>query len=488
MSNLLKDNAFHVLGLDTSASQKDILKRSKDIVRFIQIDELPTYDLDLDTFKNFRTEESVKDAIQKLTSPKKQIKEYFFWFNIADQNDEQAVGILRMKKPEDALMAWEHHASGESTKALFYKKNLALLYCLLLFKEDNQHYLKASLKLWKEIVTSDKFWSTFSKVYKLNDELNTNQETIDEFEKNCISYVADLYTEIAEARKDYSYVSEFSAVFNTKGEKTSKDLLTPIFNEMSVAIEKLETLKVTEDGFFSKEKSTVLKENVSIIQGCCNKLLELGLYEDSESRLMRDRAGNALRSISIDLNNDLNETSVALGLAKISDQISGTEGFKNKLKQDLKQIEDNDTYKTNEKKFNAVIDPIVATFKAGNSAKALKTINEYIYNDATDPELKKSLKEIKEVIEERITKNGTPVPNAPTMASINGIGSKMYGDTLWFIILFIPFYPIARYKVEVNGKYYSFLGKLPIKTWQTVWRIVVIIGVVVFGLIALSGS
>jgi hypothetical protein len=488
MSNLLKDNAYHVLGLDTSASQKDILKRSKDIIRFIQIDELPTYDLDLDVFKDFRTEESVKDAIQKLSSPKKQIKEYFFWFNIADQIDEQAVGILRMKKPEDALMVWEHHANGDSTKALFYKKNLALLYCLLLFKENNQHYLKASLKLWKEIVTSDKFWAAFSKIYKLNDELNTNQETIDDFEKSCTAYIADLYTEIAEVRKDNSYVSEFSAIFNTKGEKTSKDLLTPIFNEMSVAINKLEALKVSGDGFFSKEKSAVLKENVSIIQSSCNKLLELGLYDDSESRLMRDRAGNALRSISIDLNNDLNETSVALGIAKIADQLSGTEGFKNKLKQDLKQIEDNDAYKTNEKKHSAIIDPIIASFKAGNSTKALKDINEHIYNDATDPELKKSLKEIKEVIEERIVKNGAPIANAPTMASLNGIGTKMYGDTLWFIIIFIPIYPIARYKVEVNGKYYSFLGKLPIKTWQTVWRIVVIVGVVVFGLIALSGS
>jgi hypothetical protein len=488
MSNLLKNNAYHILGLDASATQKDIQKRSKDIVKFIQIDDVPEYDLDLGIFENFRFEDAVKDAVQRLTSPKKQIKEYFFWFNIADEIDQQAVGILRMKKPEDAVLVWEHHAQGDSTKALFYKKNLALLYCLLLFKEENHHYLKASLEIWKELTSSKKFWSAFSKIYKLNDELNTSEETIVEFERNTISYIADLYTEIAGVRKNNKYVSEFSAAFNTKGEKTSKDLLNPIFNEMTVAIEKLEKLKVSEDGVFHKDKSAVLKENVSIIQSCCNKLLELGLYDDSQSKLIRDRAAAALRSVSIDLNNNLNETSVALGLAKIADQISGTESFKNKIKQDLKQIEENDAHKSKEAKFSVILDPIINDFKSGNSEKALRVINEYIYNDSTDPELKKNLKEIKDVIEERVTKSGAPISKAPSLFTLNGVGSKIYGDTLYFVVLFIPVFPIARYKLTSQGNSYSFQGKLPLHQWQKVWlwiAIIVIIGII---LSAMSGA
>ncbi len=486
MTNLLKNNSYHILGLDTSASQKDILKRSKDIVKFIQIDDVPQYDLDLGVFENFRTEDAVKESIQKLTSPKKQIKEYFFWFNIADQIDEQAVGILRMKRPEDAILVWEHHAQGDSTKALFYKKNLALLYCLLLFREDNEHYLKLSLKLWHEIVSSKKFWGAFSKIYKLNDELNTNQETIDEFEKNCINYISDLYAEIAESRKNNKYVSEFSAIFNTKGDKTTKNLLDPIFNEMTGAIEKLEALKVAEDGVFHKEKSEILKLNVSIIQNCCNKLMDLGLYEDSQSKIMRDNAAGTLRSISIDLNNILNETAVALGLARIADQISGTESFKNKMKQDLEQIEKNDAHKNKEEKFAAIIDPIVANFKSGNVDMSLRTINEYIYNENTDPELKQSLKEIKEVIEERVTKNGTPISKAPSMATINGVGSRIYGDTLYFVILFIPVIPISRYKLERHGDSYSFQGKLPLHKWQKIWIWVAVIVVIIMVLSSAS--
>jgi Fe2+ transport system protein FeoA len=485
MSNLLKDNAYHILGLDTSSSQRDILKRSKDIVKLIQVGDVSQYDLDLDIFDNFRTEDSVKDAIQKLTSPKKQIKDYFFWFNVADQIDEQAVGILRMKKPEDAVLVWEHYAQGDSTKALFYKKNLAILYCLLLFKEDNQHYLEKSLQIWHELVNSKKFFAAFSKIYKLNDELNTNQETIDEFEKNCTSYIADLYTEIAEVRKDNKYVSEFSNIFNTKGEKTSKDLLAPIFNEMTVAIEKLETLKVAEDGVFHKEKSAILKENVSMIQNCCNKLMELGLYDDSQVRLIRDRAASALRSISIDLNNTLNETSVALGIAKIADQISGTEGFKNKLKQDLKQIEENESFKKNK----AITDPIVNDYQTGHADRAIKTINEYLYNEKTDESLKKSLKELKEAMEEKIAKHGKP-GSTPTMYTIWGlVGTKIYGDTLYLIFFLIPIIPISRWSLVNHGNgSFTFMGKLELTEKQKIWRVIGIVAIIVLVIIWISTS
>ena len=482
MSNLLKNNGYHILGLDASASQKDILKRSKDLTKFIQIDEIPKYDLDLGIFDDFRTEDSVKDAIQRLTSPKKQVKEYFFWFNIADSVDEQALGILRMNDPDGAIKVWEHHSQDDSTKSLFYKKNLAILYCILSFKKDDTFYLKESLKAWHSLVQSTKFWNAFSKVYKLHDELNTNQETIDEFQKNCVSYISDLYTELASARKDNKYVSEFSSVFNMKGDKTSKELLAPIFNEMTAAIEKLEHLKVAEDGVFHKEKSAALKENVTILQSGCNKLVELGLFDDSQAKIVRERAAEVLRSISIDLHNDpLNEVQASLGLAKIALQISGTEGSKNKIKEDVNQIQKNLDYKNNEAKIQAILDPIIADYKAGHTDRALKNINELLYNEKTDEAVKKSLREMKDVIEERIAKHGKP--GSPSMGTLNTVGTKMYGDTLYFVILFIPLIPISRWSCQDHGNgTYTFYGKLELtqaqKNWRTIALIIVIILVI----------
>lgn len=485
MTNLLKNNAYHILGIDASASQKDITKRAKDLTKFIQIDEIPQYDLDLDIFENFRTEDSVKDALQRLTSPKKQIKEYFLWFNINDEIDEQAINILRKKDFEGAIKVWEHHSQIDNVKALFYKKNLALLYCLLMFKQDSGYYLTASLKIWNEIVNSPKFWSAFSKVYKLNDELNTNQETIDDFQKNTVSFIGDLYTEITEARKDNKYVAEFSSIFKTKGDKTSKILLTPIFNEMNTAIDKLQNLKVAEDGVFHKEKSMALKENVAILQKGCNKLVELGLFEDSEAKIVRERAAEVLRSISIDLHNDpLNEVEASLGLVKIALQISGTEGSKNKINEDLKQIQKNVDYKKNETKISAVIDPIIADYKDGNADRALKNLNEALYSENTDEDVKKSLREIKETMEERITKQGKP-SGAPSLGTLNGVGLKIYGDTLYFTVLYIPIIPISRWNLENHGNSFTFYGKLELTDTQKIWRtigIIAVVGLVIWGI------
>lgn len=380
MSNLLKNNAYHILGLDTSAAQRDIQKRSKEIVKFLQIDDTPKYDLDLGVFDNFRTEDTVKDAIQKLTSPKKQIKDYFFWFNIADEVDQQAVGILRKKDPEGAIRVWEHNADGDSTKAMFYKKNLALLYCILLFKEDNKRYLKESLQIWHELINSSKFWTAFTKTYKHNDELDTDQEIISDFHKHAPSFLSDLYTEISRAREDGSYIAEFTKVFNLRGEKTEKVVMAPIFHEITEAVEKLEAMKVSEDGDLDAEEAADIKKHIGKIQDCCNKLIDLGLYDDSQSKTIRDRAAAAIRSIVLDIHNNLDDMPKAEQLLKVAMQFVGTSGMENKLKQDLDQFEKN-------KKFLNATAPIMALMNDKKFDEAIALIDQK-KTESKDPEFK----------------------------------------------------------------------------------------------------
>lgn len=383
MSNLLKNNAYHILGLDTSAAQRDVQKRAKDIVKFLQIDDTPEYDLDLRVFDDFRTEHAVKDAVQKLTSPRKQIKDYFFWFYISDEVDEQALGILRKKNPEEAIRIWGNNSDGDSTKAMFYKKNLALLYCILLFREDNKQYLKESLKIWHELVNSSKFWVAFTKVYKHNDELDTDQEIISDFQEHVPSFLSDLYTEISHDREDRSYISEFTKVFNLHGEKTEKVVMAPIFHEITEAVEKLEAMKVSEDGELDTEESAEIKKHISKIQDCCNKLIDLGLYDDSQSKTIRDRAAGAIRSIVLDIHNNLDDMSKAEQLLKIAMQFVGTSGMENKLKQDLEQFGKN-------KKFLSATAPIMELMNDKKFSEAISLIDQK-KSESKDPEFKNAM-------------------------------------------------------------------------------------------------
>lgn len=472
--SLLKDNSYHILGLDTSANQKDVSKRSKEIVNRLKIDDVPVYDIDLDIFDGFRTERSVKEAVSNLTTPKKQIKEYFFWFQIADNVDEQAVGIFRSGHYDDAIRVWEHHSSEDSAKALLYKKNLAILYSLLLYKGKNQDYLKKSVAIWGELVNSPKFWSSFSKVYKLHDELGAEQDVIDDFKKHVSGYISDIYTDLSNAHKDNDYIATFSKNFGLKGEKIETDVLNPIYKVINDAVEDLDKLKVSDDGILDKKESDEIKRLIAVIQSQLNKLIDLGLYEESKIKVVRDRAAATLRRLSIEINNNLNDTGIALGLAKIAEKISGTESFKSKVQQDKKTLQDNHDFKSKEEKQKAVVDPIIADFHAGNTERAIQTINGYIYNDGTDKDLKETLTGIKAAIEERIVKNGKPVAKAPAMQSINGFGTTIYGDTIYAIALFIPIFAIGRYKVTNHGgNSYSFQGKLELKKWQKIYNWVV---------------
>ena len=341
MSNTLKNNAYHILGLDVSASEKDISKRSKEILNRLLADNTPEYDLDIGMFSDFRTEDSVKDALQRLQSQKKKIKEYFFWLQIADSVDEQVLKFLKTKDYSNAIKTWQNVSDGDGTKNLLYKKNLAILYCLVLSVENNEEYLKDSLRAWEDLINSDKFWTSFSKIYRLHDEQTASEDVVNDFRKRVVELLSDIYTELHQIHKDNNYVNEFQKTFSIKGEKIEKNVLAPAYQVINKAVEGLEKMEVSKDGKFDKDESEVIKKYITSVQEELNKLIDLGLYDDSQTKIMRDRAANALRSIVIDLHNNLSELEKSKRLLEIAVSLAGTDSLKNKLKGELDQIEKN---------------------------------------------------------------------------------------------------------------------------------------------------
>ena len=341
MLSTLKNNAYHILGLDTSASERDITKRSKEIINHLKADDVPDYDLDIGLFEDFRTEDAVKDALQRLQAPKKRIREYFFWFQIGDGVDEQVLGLFKLKDYLNAIRTWQNASEGQSTKAFFYKKNLAILFCLVLSAEDNKEYLHSSLTAWKELVDSDKFWASFSKVYKLHDEQTASEDIVPDFRKHVVEYLSDIYTELHHIHKNNDYINEFQKVFSVRGEKIEKSVLAPAYHAINQAVEGLEKLEVSKDSKFDKDESETIKHLVADVQQELNKLIDIGLYDDSQTKIIRDRAANALRSIVLDLHNNLSELDKSEKLLEVAIQIAGTASLKNKLTGELEQIRKN---------------------------------------------------------------------------------------------------------------------------------------------------
>ena len=72
-----------------------------------------------------------------------------------------------------------------------------------------------------------------------------------------------------------------------------------------------------------------------------------------------------------------------------------------------------------------------------------------------------------------------PIRKAPTLVTLNAIGFKLYGKsdyepetdsfmtTHYFVALFVPLFPIARYRViSEDGSSYRFLGKGKLRSFD----------------------
>jgi len=341
MPNSIENNAYRILGLDTTASQKDILKRYKEIFNRLKIDDYPEYDLDIILPKHLRNESTVTDALKRLQSQKSNLKEYFFWFQISDKIDEKALRYLQNNELTNAIQTWKNASKINNSIAYFYKKNLALLYCLLLSEKNNPTYLKDSLSVWHEIVNSDKFWIAFLKSYNSNNDQTISSEILSKFKNDIVSQISDIYTDLHKHHKDNKYVKDFQEIFGTHGEKTEKGLLNPIYQSIYDNIEDLQKIKIEENKKVSEKDIKSINKIVDDIKVDLDKLKEIGSYNDTQSRVVRDHAAEGLKSISVDLHNHAGEFEESMNLLKTAVRICGTDSLKNILNSELDKIEKN---------------------------------------------------------------------------------------------------------------------------------------------------
>ena len=118
--------------------------------------------------------------------------------------------------------------------------------------------------------------------------------------------------------------------------------------------------------------------------------------------------------------------------------------------------------------------------------KACVTFLEEALMYATNQEVKshvqKNLRTVKN--NGRLYDGLIPITSAPGLYSINGIGTKLYGETdhdqvsgsylstYYFIFFFIPIFPICRYRIIKSEGGYRFLGKSRLRKLD-IWHIVI---------------
>lgn len=341
MATSLKYNAYHVLGLEGSASGRAILHRSNEIIQRLKIDDHPEYPLDIIVLGHFRSEDSVRDAVRRLQAPKLKLAEYFFWFRVDDELDKEATRCLIRREYHNATNIWQMGANVGDEASFRYKRNLALAQTVALAVGGGEQDLHGSLSAWKSLIESGPFWSAFMQTYNNDSDHPVSDEALTDFRENVGKYLSDIYAEMQSARGTTAYVPRFREFFSSKGERIEKDILDPIYRTMQGEIDCLEKIDVGEGNKFNSVKASQIKTSIDVIQTELNKLINARLFDDSASKVVRDQAASALRRIVLDLHNFHNELKLAGQLLEVASQIAGTDNFRSQLSQELGQVKKN---------------------------------------------------------------------------------------------------------------------------------------------------
>jgi hypothetical protein len=221
-----------------------------------------------------------------------------------------------------------------------------------------------------------------------------------------------------------TFERNFDIVKKRNDERLEQEQNKPIFKKWAENLSEIDFL------IKSIDEKTIIPSSVS---GKLNQIVPIpelnGLPEFANE--IRTRVGYSLRSLSISCWNSQKDIDAAIFTIRVALQVNLPPDVKNKFTEDLNDL---------------------------SRIKAEKV------------------------------RQGEPIRSAPSLKTVNGIGTTIYGSTLYFVILAIPVIPIARYNCIPTGNGYRFYGKLKLHKWQQIWKWGLLGGIALWILIAIVQS
>ena len=151
--NIINNNPYRQLGVYSTSPQKEVVANQGKMKAFLKVDRQVSFPLDLNGLLPdvLRTEQSVADAISKLTLPTEQLRYAQFWFSKCTQLDEIACGKLTSGDIDGAVEIWNKKTSASSLQNLLVcaliKNQLgnAISYAQTLYSSYSNDFVKMVL-------------------------------------------------------------------------------------------------------------------------------------------------------------------------------------------------------------------------------------------------------------------------------------------------------------------------------------------------------
>jgi hypothetical protein len=454
----LRSNSYRVLRLSANSNYSEIHKASASMKRAAKLGLASTTEADMPLLGEIsRTEAEIQRAIARINDPSQRLRDRLFWFYLTPK-------LLDAQTTSRLIETFQDNP--EAAAALSHDKALHVLLAALSSSLDDagiQLWVRA-LRAWHQVVSDDSYWSlTLALEDRGAFEPPALPSEIDALRDNAVQLAAEAFVVAARAALAGNELSTVRRTLDALQElaetgpwaaSAQEDIISPAIEQFQklcdVIRQECSNKIVREDDTSARSNKNICDEALrrfrAEIEPALDRLVQLIPQDHHSIQQSRVEAARCLHNIAVNLT--------------WADDFAGSE----KLHEDALKL-------------------------AGDTATAI--------------EIEGGLAQVREVArKQRILGALKPISSAPALSTINGFGFTVYGNsdydgetrsyvtTHYFVALFIPVFPIARYRVINEGDRYRFLGKLPLRAadrWH-LWIAITAIFAVILGSIITSGK
>jgi len=465
---LYRTNVFRLTGESVRASYREIRRRTEEIELQLKLGQKPTATAGPLPVDEYPDGQSLRQLTQRLTDPEIRLLHEMFWLWPLDGSDEDTTSYGSESLTEDMHEMWcaltlQAHAAPSSPVAVH---NLAVIAHAKALDLEHQHsegsltvteqarlaaLWDKSLVSWENVISNGSFWKLAeSRVHELNDPRISD------------NYVAKLRYSLPYALLGINARMAISAA--------EKNQLSDMTRHSAV---------ISGSPFASDVTSIVLQRELAPLQ--------------------------ARLKAFCDATNDGVDSEPAAGVNLCQQLITNSDGL---LETYLRLLGEEHTLCVD------AHDTIAST--------GLHALITYCDNTADFPSAVLPLERLgriakSPVLQERLQSNAMilsenvaaaqkeqerwgsleHIHSAPSLGTFNGIGCCLYGredfdsdsqsyiTTLYFTVLFIPLFPISRYRViDAGNRTYRFLGKLALSQSNKIHLFGVIFAIIAMFMLA----
>lgn len=338
---IISENSYLVLWLNSDADEKILNKRYKELLNFLNIDEVWSYDNDFSfmDYKKIRTEENIKEAFDNLSNQHKKLYQTFFRFQLVDDKDEESMSDI---------IDWNYVEWSNKWLELFNKTNKYHylknhLIWELLFYENKNKFKDLSFTevptiiadLLHKLINSDSFWKEFKEIFNIQNEIAVRDDMIESLKNELPQFIAEHFFDISEEIWNSKLYKEFSKKFSISAKELDDN------KNVTESIKNIEdTLKSIKDMNLSEELDEII-DGVNEITGEIKKLDKLWLENNPKIIRLKDEFSREIRNMAISLFNDYNDPDNSKNFIEEAINTAYSNSLKEKFKEDIKQLDEN---------------------------------------------------------------------------------------------------------------------------------------------------